>query len=156
MRHFFVINPHSFKAYEKDMIQVLTEIESSFSGKDSDEFNTHISRYPRDAIAVVHRFIASCPGDETVRIYAVGGDGILFECLNGMVDFPNAELTSVPYGNANDFQLFFFARIELARRFRCPGHHIVTAAAMHVDHIHIELRQYLYRPLYSVRNIMEF
>jgi diacylglycerol kinase family enzyme len=43
------------------------------------------------------------PSDETVRVYAVGGDGILFDCLNGMVKFPNAELTSVPYGNANDF-----------------------------------------------------
>jgi YegS/Rv2252/BmrU family lipid kinase len=40
---------------------------------------------------------------ETVRIYALGGDGILFDCINGIVGFPNAELVSVPYGKSNDY-----------------------------------------------------
>jgi diacylglycerol kinase family enzyme len=38
-----------------------------------------------------------------VRIYAIGGDGILFDCINGAVDAPNAELVSVPYGRTNDY-----------------------------------------------------
>jgi diacylglycerol kinase family enzyme len=67
------------------------------------EYKIYISRRPRDAVSAVHRYMLTVPSDETVRIYAVGGDGILFDCLNGMVKFPNAELTSVPYGNANDF-----------------------------------------------------
>ena len=83
------------------MKQVITEIENCFPGRE--DYKIYLSRYPRDAIAAVHRYISNCPNDEIVRIYAVGGDGILFECLNGMVDFPRAELTSVPYGNANDF-----------------------------------------------------
>jgi diacylglycerol kinase family enzyme len=52
---------------------------------------------------VVHRYISNGSPDESVRVYAVGGDGILFDCLNGMVDFQNAEITNVPYGNSNDF-----------------------------------------------------
>jgi diacylglycerol kinase family enzyme len=67
----------------------------------------HISRYPRDAVAVVHRYIAKTPADETVRVYAVGGDGILFDCLNGMADFKNAELTHIPYGKSNVFVRVF-------------------------------------------------
>jgi diacylglycerol kinase family enzyme len=87
--------------------QIQQDIENSFSDKPKEDYSIYISRYPRDAIAVVHHYISNFPKDEIVRIYAVGGDGILFDCLNGMVDFPNAELTSVPYGNANDFILFF-------------------------------------------------
>ena len=118
MRHFFVINPHSFKANKDDMVRILTEIENCFSGEHHGEYNVHISRYPRDAVAVVHRFISSCPKDETVRVYAVGGDGILFECLNGMVDFSNAELSSIPYGNANDFPRAFGDNKDVIERFR--------------------------------------
>ena len=100
MKHFFVINPYSFRNQEK-LKQVCIDIEKSFPGKM--DYIIYLSRYPRDAIAVVHHYISSCPENEIVRVYAVGGDGILFDCLNGMVGFPNAELTNVPYGNDNDF-----------------------------------------------------
>ncbi|MCL2020200.1 MAG: hypothetical protein FWG70_10660 [Oscillospiraceae bacterium] len=100
MKHFFVINSHSFRTSEK-LKAILKSIEDSFSS--TVEYEIYKTRFPRDAIAAVHRFISRFPKDETIRVYAVGGDGILFECLNGMVDFPNAELTSVPYGRANDF-----------------------------------------------------
>jgi diacylglycerol kinase family enzyme len=98
MRHIFVINPHSFKA-KREIETIISEITSCFFCEKT--YAIHVSRYPRDAIAIVNRFI-SCGEDETVRVYAIGGDGILFDCLNGMVGFKNAELTSVPYGNAND------------------------------------------------------
>ena len=102
MRHIFVINPHSFRAFN-NLPDVIREIEDCFSGEKGDSYKIHISRYPRDAIAVVSEFISDGTKDETVRVYAVGGDGILFECLNGMVDFPHAELSCIPYGSANDF-----------------------------------------------------
>jgi len=79
------------------------DLENCFSVGRRTEYKIYTSRHPRDAIAAVDRYLLSVPSDETVRVYAVGGDGILFDCLNGMVDFPNAELTSVPYGSANDF-----------------------------------------------------
>jgi diacylglycerol kinase family enzyme len=102
MRHFFVINPHSFRTL-KSWKQIMMDLENCFSVGRRTEYKIYTSRHPRDAIAAVDRYLLSVPPDETVRVYAVGGDGILFDCLNGMVDFPNAELTSVPYGNANDF-----------------------------------------------------
>ena len=106
MKHLFVINPHSFRRPE-GLKQIIMDIENAFSSGPGTNSKTdhmiYISRYPRDAIPAVHRYILNCPADEIARVYAVGGDGILFDCLNGMVDFPNAELTSVPYGNDNDF-----------------------------------------------------
>jgi diacylglycerol kinase family enzyme len=101
MKHFFVINPRSFTSL-RDIKQVLLDIENCFSVTNRAENKIYISRYPRDAVAAVYRYIKSVDG-EVVRVYAVGGDGIMFDCLNGMIEFPNAELAVVPYGNANDF-----------------------------------------------------
>ncbi|MCL2175492.1 MAG: hypothetical protein FWB83_11570 [Treponema sp.] len=105
-RHFFVINLHSFRS-ANNLKQVLLDIDSCFSGKHNADYKTYMSRYPRDAVAAVHRYITSTPKNETARIYAVGGDGILFDCLNGMMGFENAELTSVPYGSTNNYTRAF-------------------------------------------------
>jgi diacylglycerol kinase family enzyme len=102
MRHYFVINPKSFVQLE-DLKHFLLSVENCFSVGNRAEYMVYISRCPRDAVAAVHRYMVGVRSDETVRIYAVGGDGILFDCLNGMAEFENAELASVPYGNANDF-----------------------------------------------------
>jgi diacylglycerol kinase family enzyme len=46
----------------------------------------------------------------------VGGDGILFDCLNGVVGLPNMELAVVPYGSTNDFvRSFGEGKAELFR-----------------------------------------
>ena len=106
MKHFFVINPVLFE--EPGSLQSIKKsIDDCFSGKNTTEYKIHITLFPREAIAAVHHYISSCPKEEIVRVYAVGGAGLLFECLNGLVDFPNAELTSVPYGIASEFALSF-------------------------------------------------
>jgi diacylglycerol kinase family enzyme len=102
MQHLFVINPKSFNT-STEWRTFLLSVENCFSTGKREEYKIYISRYPRDAIAAVHRYISNISREETVRVYAVGGDGILFDCLNGLFGFPNAELASVPYGNANDF-----------------------------------------------------
>jgi diacylglycerol kinase family enzyme len=102
MRHYFIINPKSFVLLEQ-LKRFLRSVENCFSVGNRAEYKVYISRYPRDAVAAVHRYMVSVENGEPVRIYAVGGDGILFDCLNGMAEFENAELASVPYGNANDF-----------------------------------------------------
>ncbi|MDR1246655.1 MAG: hypothetical protein LBK57_06445 [Clostridiales Family XIII bacterium] len=102
MRHYFVINPKSFVQLE-NLKHFLLSVENCFSVGNRAEYKVYISRCPRDAVAAVHRYMSGVGNGEAVRIYAVGGDGILFDCLNGMAEFENAELASVPYGNANDF-----------------------------------------------------
>ncbi|WP_010257679.1 diacylglycerol/lipid kinase family protein [Treponema primitia] len=116
MRHLFVINPRSFLD-QGDFDAVLLEIKRCFASRNSargmdggangmgggGDCFIHISRFPRDAVGMIHQQMAKVETSETVRIYALGGDGILFDCINGAVGFPNAELVSVPYGKTNDY-----------------------------------------------------
>jgi diacylglycerol kinase family enzyme len=105
MRHFFILNPRSFRTLDEQK-NIEYEISRYFM-KSGGNYKIHISRYPRDAIAVIQRYVVQVPSSETIRIYAVGGDGILFDCLNGMVGIKNVELTSVPYGKVNSFVRVF-------------------------------------------------
>ncbi|MDR0984520.1 MAG: hypothetical protein LBL93_05915 [Ruminococcus sp.] len=99
MLHLFVINPRSFP--DKNVMGDLMVTITKYFGEIAE---IYISKYPRDAIAVVNNYLEKATAnEETVRVYAVGGDGILFDCLNGMTKYKDHELTSVPYGNANDF-----------------------------------------------------
>ncbi|MDR2613092.1 MAG: hypothetical protein LBG06_09835 [Deltaproteobacteria bacterium] len=117
MRHFFVINPVSFKRRE-EIDRLAAGVCRSFPGPAGD-LSFHVSRFPRDAVAVIRRFAEGLGEGEAVRVYAVGGDGILFDCLNGVVGLPGAELASVPYGRANDFVRAFGDGV--APRFRDVG-----------------------------------
>lgn len=100
MKHLVVINPKSFTT-DFELKEVIENIKYYFESKDSSDCHIHISRYPRDAVNVVRKYLSDAVDE--VRVYAVGGDGILFDCLNGMVWFQNAQLASVPYGTSNDF-----------------------------------------------------
>ncbi|MDR2089374.1 MAG: hypothetical protein LBP73_08475 [Clostridiales Family XIII bacterium] len=100
--HLFVVNPRSFR-YAGGPDKLIAEIRACFQNNVQEEHHIHISRYPRDAVGVVRRFAASVQEGTIVRVYAVGGDGILFDCLNGIVGISNMELAAVPYGNTNDF-----------------------------------------------------
>jgi YegS/Rv2252/BmrU family lipid kinase len=101
-KHLFVINPISF-GRQTDMDAVMFDIQHCFTAPDAADHSIYISRFPRAAIGKIREYAEEAGGDATIRVYAVGGDGILFDCLNGVVGLPNAELAVVPYGNSNDF-----------------------------------------------------
>jgi diacylglycerol kinase family enzyme len=99
MKHLLVINPKSFPE-NRGMCEFISSVTQILG----DSTSVIISRYPRYAISKVNNFLKEAEEQgERVRIYAVGGDGILFDCLNGMLRYPKNELANVPYGNANDF-----------------------------------------------------
>ncbi|MDR0903338.1 MAG: hypothetical protein LBM59_01745 [Ruminococcus sp.] len=99
MQHLIVINPKSFP--DKKELQKFIAYAAEVLGETQ---TTILSPYPRFAISKVNDFLEEATNrKEQVRVYAVGGDGILFDCLNGMVKYPEHELASIPYGNANDF-----------------------------------------------------
>ncbi len=99
MKFLFIINPISFRT-RGEQESFTSEVENYFKDKNS-TYLIHVSRFPRDAIGVIRKYVKS--SNETVRVFAVGGDGILFDCLNGVIGLPNAELGAIPYGAANDF-----------------------------------------------------
>ncbi|MDR2792038.1 MAG: hypothetical protein LBB61_00025 [Treponema sp.] len=102
MKHVFVFNPKSFTP-KTQMDYIIDTIGQFFRTQEKPHFSIQISHFPRDAIGIIKREIMTADENETVRVYAVGGDGILFDCLNGIIGLPNMELASVPYGKTNDF-----------------------------------------------------
>jgi diacylglycerol kinase family enzyme len=121
-KHLFVINPRSFLTF-RDINRVIAEITGCFGGEAGtfqapsggivsglpnlysreSPYAVHISRFPRDAIIVIRKYMALVGEATPVRVYAIGGDGVVFCCLNGIAGLPNAELAVVPYGTGSDF-----------------------------------------------------
>jgi len=117
--HLFILNPKSFWNRWKQT-QVLNRIQSFFTTIENNDYAIHISRFPRDAVGYIPALAKTLPKETVLRVYAIGGDGILFDCLNGIMGIENAELASIPYGHTNDFirgfgknEDVFFKRLAL-------------------------------------------
>ena len=82
---------------------VISGIHEFFKSIKNNNYKIHISRFPRDAAGFIPFFSGDLPENTTLRVYAVGGDGILFDCLNGVMGLENAELAAIPYGRTNNF-----------------------------------------------------
>jgi diacylglycerol kinase family enzyme len=107
MKHVFVFDPKSFHNQQWMMDGILDSIGQFFRTQTKPDFSIHISRYRRNAIGLINAEAEKAKEDETVRVYAVGGEEILFDCVNGVADLPNAELAAVPYGETADFLNIF-------------------------------------------------
>jgi YegS/Rv2252/BmrU family lipid kinase len=100
-KHLFIVNPVSFWR-RSDMEAVILDIETTLRNNEVNDYDIYISKFPRAAIGKI-REMANDRDNKPVRVYAVGGDGILFDCLNGIIGLENADLAAIPYGNSNDF-----------------------------------------------------
>lgn len=130
MKHVFIFNPKTFYEQQWLMDVIFDDIGQYFRSQEKLDFSTHVSRYPREAIGIIQKQADEAKDGETVRIYAIGGDGILFDCLNGIVGLPNMELAAVPYGKTNDFiRAFGEERTELFKDI--PS--LVTASSVPTD-----------------------
>jgi len=109
-RHFFVVNPVSFDSRQK-MEAVIAGVHHFFNeigdAGGLPDYAVHVSRFPRDAICAIQRFAGLVPPGSPLRVYAVGGGGILFDCLNGVVGLRNVELGVMPYGKDSGFYCVF-------------------------------------------------
>ena len=102
MKHVFLIDPDAFLGQQWRMDGLLDMIGQYFRTQEKPDFTTVVSKFPREAIGIVQKQVNEADGD-AVRVYAVGGDGILFDCLNAIVGLPNMELAVIPYGTASTF-----------------------------------------------------
>lgn len=105
-KYLFVINPKSF-SFDKVKIQnFINSVQLFFKeikNNNNYEFFFYETKFPRDAINYLAKIIHDTPKAQTIRVFAVGGDGILFDCLNGIMGAENCELANIPYGKTNDF-----------------------------------------------------
>jgi diacylglycerol kinase family enzyme len=102
IRHLFVLNPGSF-LHTQELERVINLIHQVFQTPGNGDHAIHISRFPRDATGFVSSYAQSLAPEITLRVYAVGGDGILFDCLNGVIGRSNTAIGAVPYGQINSF-----------------------------------------------------
>jgi diacylglycerol kinase family enzyme len=134
MKHVFIIDSKSFRGQQWKMDSMLDNIGQFFRTQEQASFSTVVSHYPRDAMQLIQRQVSGAEEDETIRVYAIGGDDILFDCLNGIVGLPNMELAIMPYGNNNDFlRSFGEKRVDL---FKDLGS-LTTASTITTDVINI-------------------
>jgi len=103
MKHVFVFDPKSFHNHQWKMDNILDNIGQFFRTQERPDFSIQISHYRRDAIALIQKEMETAEAGDTVRIYAIGGDEILYDCLNGIAELPNTELAAVPYGETSYF-----------------------------------------------------
>lgn len=88
--------------------EIVKSIETYFADKSMD-FTIHITNSIGDAQS--HAQKQAQTGDK-IRMFACGGEGTVFEVLNGIVGYENVELGVIPCGSANDFLKFFKTRNE--------------------------------------------
>jgi len=107
MKHVFVFDPKAFRNQQWKMDNILDNIGQFFRTQDKPNFSIQFSRYRRNAIGIIQNEIEKEDADEIVRVYAIGGEEIFYDCLNGVVHFPNVQLAAVPHGESSDFLSIF-------------------------------------------------
>ncbi len=106
MRYVFYVNPVAGKGKEQDGI--IESIKNYFKEK-TDNFKIHITESKGDALKSAN---AEAKTGDDIRMFACGGEGTVFEVLNGVVGYDNVELGVIPCGSANDFLKYFNTRKE--------------------------------------------
>jgi len=130
MKHVFVFDPKAFFGQQWKMEGILDHIGQFFRTQDKPDFSIQMSRYRRNAIGIVSEEAEKTKPGDVVRVYAVGGEEILYDCINAAAQFPGMQVAAVPHGEANDF-LNIFGEGK-AENFRdIPS--LVTAPAIDTD-----------------------
>lgn len=101
MKHLFIVNPNSGKGKGSGMIMPVLEKAVKENGLDAE---IYLSNSSEDA---KNKARAAGESGEKVRVYACGGDGTIFDVVNGLYGYDNLELAAVPLGSGNDFVRFF-------------------------------------------------
>ena len=97
MRHVFILNPVSGK--HAQAMRLKPEIEAYFT-QHGGEYAIRVTEYAGHAKEIAREEAEKW---DAVRLYACGGDGTLFEVINGMFGYPNAQLALMPCGSGNDY-----------------------------------------------------
>ena len=97
-KHFFLINPAAGK---KDPTAGVLERIAALGP--SLAVSHALTKAPGHAEDLTREALLSLGGEDTLAVYACGGDGTLFEALNGGFGDPRLSLASVPVGSGNDF-----------------------------------------------------
>ncbi len=97
MKTIFIVNPMAGQGGNTE--RVVDAIQDALK-KTSQEGEIYLTKGVGDATAFVKEY---CETQGPARFFACGGDGTLSEVLNGVIDWPEAEIGVIPMGTGNDF-----------------------------------------------------
>jgi len=117
MKHVFVFDPKAFYNEQWKMDNILDNIGQFFRTQESPDFSIQFSRFRRNAMSIIQDEVEkSQSADGVIRVYAIGGEEILFDCINAVALYPNMQIAAVPYGESYDFlKIFGENNIDLFR-----------------------------------------
>ncbi|MEE3450021.1 MAG: YegS/Rv2252/BmrU family lipid kinase [Acutalibacteraceae bacterium] len=96
MKHVFIANPNAGQG------KAVQNIYNSLSSIDkSAHTEVYLTKGKGDAENYIKQYMKK--SNELVRFYACGGDGTIYEVVNGVAPFPLASFTVYPCGSGNDF-----------------------------------------------------
>jgi len=107
MKHVFLFDPKAFYNQQWKMDNILDNIGQYFRTQEKPDFSIQFSRYRRNAIGIIQEELEKANPGDIVRVYAIGGEEILFDCMNGVAHLPNTQLAAVPHGESCDFLKIF-------------------------------------------------
>lgn len=107
MKHYFIVNPVSGKGKaSKAFIPTIEE----YIKKNNLDAEIYVTKEFRDGQRFVEEIAKK---GERVRFYSCGGDGTLYEVVNGCYKYPGCEVACIPLGSGNDFIKLFGATTDL-------------------------------------------
>ncbi|MEE0946472.1 MAG: diacylglycerol kinase family protein [Acutalibacteraceae bacterium] len=110
MRYVFIINPAAGKG---KVVKQLCEEIAEYCSLHKLEYAVQITTARGDAQRFANEHAKK--GDD-VTIFLAGGEGTVFEALNGVFGYDNVCLAVIPIGSANDFLKFFPKDLKSAFR----------------------------------------
>jgi diacylglycerol kinase family enzyme len=141
MKHLIIFNNAAGEGKAKEY---LPNVEYSFEGLD---YEIHLTQRPGEATTFLKHYLST--HKDPVRVYACGGDGTIYECVNGVYGYPNVELAVYAIGTGNDFVKVYGGRekfIDLVK--------IIKGTATEVDVTQIK-SDVSTSPYYSI-NVINF
>lgn len=101
MKHIFIVNPVAGKG--KAVNAYISTIEDYIKDKCLDA-EIYITKASRDGMRFVEERAKT---GEEIRFYSCGGDGTLYEVVNGCYKYQNCQVANIPLGSGNDFCRLF-------------------------------------------------
>jgi len=107
MKHVFVFDPKAFFNQQWKMDSILDGIGQFFRTQAKLDFSIQFSRYRRNVMGIIQDETEKASKGDEIRIYAIGGEEIFYDCVNAVSHFHAVQLASVPYSDSNDFLRIF-------------------------------------------------
>lgn len=108
MKHIFIVNAVAGKG--KTAPKFIPEIQQYCDQHPEMDYEIYVTKFAGDGM----NYVEECAKTgEKIRFYACGGDGTLYEVVNGSYKYKNTEFAVIPLGSGNDFSRILGEKDEL-------------------------------------------